>query len=192
MTWLTASIAGALAIAAVSTFGDFVWATWIPGHRPIYGLTHGALLFLAIGLFLGLLGRRPGRGAVFGALIGLAAAASYYVLVPIAGRRGGIIVMLVAWVGAWIALGLLHAYLQRSDAGFKSSLLRGVIASLVCGAAFFAVSGIWFPFRPQGWDYLWHFGAWTIAFLPGFAALFVANRAGVKKPGARNQESGLG
>ena len=27
------------AIAVVSTFGDFVWATWIPCHRVIYGLT---------------------------------------------------------------------------------------------------------------------------------------------------------
>jgi len=61
MTWLTATLTGALTIAAVSTVGDFVWATWITRHRAIFGLTHGALLFLAIGLFLGVLARRPGQ-----------------------------------------------------------------------------------------------------------------------------------
>ena len=38
---IAASIIGALAIAVVSTAGDFIWAMWIPRHRPIYGLTHG-------------------------------------------------------------------------------------------------------------------------------------------------------
>jgi hypothetical protein len=188
MTWLTATLTGALAIAAVSTVGDFVWATWITRHRAIFGLTHGALLFLAIGFFLGVLARRPGAGALLGALIGLAAAGSFYLLSPLAGYS----VMFLAWVGAWIALGVLHAYLQRSSASFKATFARGIIASLVCGAAFYAVSGIWFPFRPRGWDYLWHFGAWTIAFLPGFASLFVANQVEWKESGVRNQESGLG
>ena len=38
-------------------------------------------------------------------------------------------------------------------------------------AAFYAVSGMWFPFNPAGWDYAVHFVSWTFAFLPGFAAL---------------------
>lgn len=171
MTWLTAALSGALAIAAVSTVGDFVWATWITRHRAIFGLTHGGLLFLAIGLFLGVLARRPAAGGLLGAAIGLAAAGSFYVLVPFAGYSA----MFLAWVGAWIALGSLHAYLQRAGATRAATLTRGIIASIICGAAFYAVSGIWFPFRPRGWDYLWHFGAWTIAFFPGFAALFIAN-----------------
>lgn len=179
MTWVSASVAGALAIAALSTFGDFVWATWIPRARPIYGLTHGAALFLAIGLFLGILARRPAAGALWGAVIGLAAAGSYYLFVPMIGYS----VMFLAWVGAWIALGALHGYLQRHGASTAATLTRGIIASLVCGVAFYAVSGIWFPFRPRGWDYLWHFGAWTIAFLPGFAALFIANPASRREKG---------
>lgn len=188
MTWLRTALLGALAIAAVSTFGDFVWATWIPRHRAIYGLTHGALLFLAIGLYLGTLARRPAPGAMLGALIGFAAAASYYVLVPLLRGMGlvaALLVMVIAWVGAWIALGLLHGYLQRSQGGMRAAFVRGVVASLVCGAAFYAVSGIWFPFRPRGWDYLWHFGAWTIAFLPGFATLLA------RREGIRNQEAGI-
>ena len=53
---------GASAIAGVSTLGDFIWATWIPEHLPLYGLLHGALLFLSIGLFLGTVQKRPGVG----------------------------------------------------------------------------------------------------------------------------------
>ena len=48
-----ASIGGTATLAAVSTLGDFLWANVIPGHRPLYGITHGSLLFLCIGLYLG-------------------------------------------------------------------------------------------------------------------------------------------
>lgn len=173
MTWMTAAIGGALAIAAVSTFGDFVWAMWIPEHRPMFGLTHGMLLFLAIGLYLGVLAGRPARGALVGALIGLAAAGSFYLLAPVTGMW----IMFACWIGAWESLTLLHVRLQRLRASMKAVLVRATIAALACGAAFYAVSGIWFPFDPTGVDYLWHFGAWTLAYLPGFAALFIANAA---------------
>ena len=48
-----AAIGGAAAIAAVSTLGDFLWANVIPGHRPLYGITHGTILFACIGIYLG-------------------------------------------------------------------------------------------------------------------------------------------
>ena len=47
-------------------------------------------------------------------------------------------------------------------------------AAVTSGTAFYAISGIWRPFDPQGWDYAVHFGAWTLAYLPGFAALFLS------------------
>jgi len=172
MTWVTAAVCGSLAIAAVSTLGDFVWATWIPRHRPIYGMTHGTLLFLAVGLYLGALARRPAAGAIFGALIGFLAAGSFYLLAPLAGYS----IMFAVWIGAWLGLSVLHVRLQQTPASLRTVAIRGVIASIACGAAFYAVSGIWFPFRPSGWDYLRHFGAWTLAYLPGFTALFIANR----------------
>jgi hypothetical protein len=50
---IRASFGGALALAAVSTLGDFLWANWIPGHRPLYGIIHGTILFACIGLYLG-------------------------------------------------------------------------------------------------------------------------------------------
>ena len=169
LTGVRATLAGAAAIAAVSTVGDFIWATWIPRHRAPYGLTHGTLLFLCVGLFLGALANRRAAGALGGALIGFAAAGSFYLLAPVAGRW----TMFVAWFGVWIALGLLNERFRQGP-GIGRAAARGVLAAVVSGAAFYLVSGIWRPFNPQGWDYLVHFGAWVLAYLPGFAALLVA------------------
>lgn len=167
------SIRGALAIAAVSTVGDFIWATWIPHHRPAYGLIHGTLLFLAIGLFLGVVARRPTAGAVGAGLIGALGTVGFYLIAPLVGFSA----MFVMWVAIWIGLGVLVGRLMPGTAGLRADLARGVIAAVVSGAAFYAISGIWRPFNPQGWDYAMHFGAWTIAYLPGFAALLVKRRA---------------
>ena len=95
MPGVRASIGGAVTIAAASTLGDFIWATWIPRHLPLYGLIHGTLLFLSVGLFLGALHKRPGVGALSGAVIGGLAAASFYLLAPVAGYS----VMFLVWIG---------------------------------------------------------------------------------------------
>ena len=166
---VTASILGAVALASVSTLGDFVWATWIPRHRPLYGLTHGALLFLCIGLFLGTLTQRRVLGALTGALIGFLAAGSFYLLAPLAGYS----VMFVVWFVVWIALGLFNERLNRRQAPFRAAVVRGLLAAAGSGVAFYLISGIWFPFNPRGWDYLAHFAGWTVAYFPGFAALLV-------------------
>ncbi len=51
---LVHALLASLALAGVSTLGDFVWATWLPEHKAVFGLIHGALLGAAIGLALGL------------------------------------------------------------------------------------------------------------------------------------------
>ena len=43
------AIVGALWAAALSTLGDWIWARFIPAHRPVFGLAHGTLLCLGIG-----------------------------------------------------------------------------------------------------------------------------------------------
>lgn len=172
MTGLGAAVAGSLIIAAVSTLGDFVWATWLPEHRAAYGLIHGTLLFCAIGLFLGVLAARPAAGAAGGALIGALAAGAFYLLAPLLGDSA----MFVVWVTLWMTLGLLYARLCRGDSCVAPTLVRGAIAAAASGLAFYAISGIWRPFDPEGWDYAVHFGAWTLAYLPGFSALLVARR----------------
>lgn len=167
MTGAAATLVGAVLIAALSTMGDFIWATWIPRHRWEYGLTHGTLLFLAIGLFLGAVHRRALPGALGGAVVGAAAAGSFYLLAPLLGMAS----MFVAWMGVWLALALLHWRLAPRRLGPSEAVVRGLVAAVASGAAFYAVSGIWMPFRPSGWDYAWHLAAWTFAYLPGFAAL---------------------
>ena len=169
---VTASIIGALAIAGVSTLGDFVWATWIPRHRPLYGLTHGALLFLCIGLFLGTLTQKRVLGTLTGALIGFLAAGSFYLLAPLAGYS----IMFVVWFAVWIALGLFNERLHGRHAAVPAAVARGLLAAIGSGVAFYLISGIWFPFDPHGWDYLAHFAGWTVAYLPGFLALLLSPR----------------
>jgi hypothetical protein len=166
-------IAGAIVTAAVSTLGDYLWANVLPHHRPIYGLIHGAVLFLTVGCCLGAAAGRAFIGAAGGAVIGFSAAGGFYLLRPVLGYSG----MFVMFVGLWVALGLLNGrVLQRRDT-IRAVLVRSVLAAIGSGLGFWAISGIWFPFNPHGWDYAVHFASWTVAYLPGFAALLVASRA---------------
>ncbi len=167
-----AAAGGAVAIAAVSTLGDWIWAAWLPQHRPFYGLVHGAVLFFCIGLFLGARANKRGAGAMAGVLIGVLAAASFYLLAPVAGRP----TMFVVWIGVWVALGVLNERFRSDQARVRAGIARGAVAAVGSGVAFYLISGIWSPFNPRGWDYLVHFGAWTLAYLPGFAALLVARQ----------------
>lgn len=173
------AITGSLLIALLSTAGDFIWATWITSGRAVFGFAHGALLFLAIGLFLGNVAGRPVTGAIAGGCIGALAAGLYYVLSPLLGFSA----MVVAWMAVWIGLASMYGRLQarqldrhdiRVNIGAVAS--RGVAAAIASGLAFYLISGIWRPFNPQGWDYAVHFAAWTIAYFPGFATLLVARR----------------
>ena len=113
MTGVVSTLVGSLGVAAVSTLGDFVWAAGNLRHRPEYGLTHGTLLFLAIGFFLGVLARRPAAGALWGAALGFLAAGSFYVLAPLVGYSA----MFVVWVAMWVALAVLYARLSQRHAG---------------------------------------------------------------------------
>ena len=163
-------IGGALVTAAVSTLGDYLWANVLPHQVPVYGLAHGALLFLTVGFCLGISAGKPLAGGVGGALIGLAATVGFYLLQPFIGYSA----LFVLFVGLWLALGALNGrVLQRRDS-VRGVLARSVLAALGSGLGFYAISGIWFPFAPHGWDYAKHFVYWTIAYLPGFAALLVA------------------
>jgi hypothetical protein len=165
---IAAVLAASLAIAAVSTLGDFIWATSIPRHELVYGLAHGALLFCAIGLVFGVVAGRPRTGAAAGVAIGYAAAGAFYLLAPIAGFS----TMFIVWALVWLALAYLYAYLSDRGPG-RLVFTRGAIAAAASGLAFYLISGIWRPFGPEGWDYALHFAAWTIAYFPGFAVLML-------------------
>ena len=160
---------GAALIAAVSTFGDFVWAGLDLEHRTVYGLAHGTLLFLCIGAFLGSIERQVLTGAIAGALIGLVAAGSFYVLAPLAGYS----VMFAVWAFIWVALAVLVGRVLRTAHlwSWRQTFTRGALAMIGSGLGFYLISDIWRPFDPEGWDYAVHWISWTVAYLPGLGAL---------------------
>ena len=168
MSGIRAALVASLVMATASTLGDFIWATWITAHRGIYGMTHGVLLFVIAGLVLGVPAHRPLAGAIAGALVGALGAGSFYLLAPLLGYSA----MFVSWFGLWFALAMAHARLHLRRPSVREVASRGGLAAVTSGIAFYAISGIWRPFDPSGWDYAAHFGAWTIAYLPGFVCLF--------------------
>ena len=168
MSGIRAALVGSLVMATASTLGDFIWATWITAHRGIYGVTHGVLLFVIAGLVLGVPAHRPAAGAIAGALVGAVGAGSFYLLAPLLGYSA----MFVSWFGLWFALAIAHARLNARRASAREIASRGALAAVTSGIAFYAIAGIWRPFDPSGWDYAIHYAAWTVAYLPGFVALF--------------------
>ena len=171
MTGSVNALQGALLLAGVSTLGDFIWAHFNLEHRSTYGLIHGTLLCSVLGSYLGLLRKRLVPGAIGGAAIGFAAAAGFYGLASFVGMAA----MFPLWMTFWIGFALLDAHLLTDRAsraaGIGNSLLRGAIAAVTSGLAFYAISGIWLNREPGGPNYLHHFLSWTLAFLPGFLAL---------------------
>lgn len=171
MSGIREAVLGALLLAALNTLGDFVWARFALAHRAGLGLAHGTLLLLALGLYLGVLRRKAVPGALGGALAGLLAAASFYALAPLLRYSA----MFVSWMLLWLGFAWLDARL-RGFVARRETLVRGALAAVGSGLAFYAVSGIWTRPAPGGPSYGYNFLCWTIAFLPGFAALVVTPR----------------
>jgi hypothetical protein len=169
---VAAVVGAALVTAAVSTIGDFLWKNVLPHGVPIYWLAHGALLFFVVGGCLGVPPREPLAGAIGGAVIGVSASVGFYLLQPYIGYTA----IFVLYVALWIALGLLSGRILQQRDSIGEVLVRSALAAAGSGLGFYAISGIWFPFNPHGWDYARHFVSWTIAYLPGFAALLLQQR----------------
>jgi hypothetical protein len=171
------ALAAALALGALSTFGDFVWAALALRHRMAYGLVHGAVICLAIGAAVGLRERRLAAGVVAGPFVGLAAAGGFYLLAPWL-RYGAMFPM---WMLFWVCFALLQAQLGRERRVARAAV-RGLVAAVLSGLAFYAISGIWTQPSPGGPDYVRHFLSWTFAFFPGFAALFYRKQPSPRVP----------
>jgi hypothetical protein len=169
------ALGGALAMGALMTFGDWVWAVFVPAHRVVYGLLHGLALCAAIGAFLTWRAGRVAAGAAWGGGTGLAAAVGFYALAPLLGWAA----MFPAWMAFWIAFAWIERRFVSRNRTAREALARGAVAAVASGLAFYAVSGMWTRPDPAGPDYAWALLAWTFAFLPGFAALLVSRPAGV-------------
>ena len=162
------AIVGALILGILSTLGDFLWEALSLRHRVAYGLTHGAVICLAVGAIVGWRSGRAATGALAGIGIGVAAAGLFYLLAPALRLRA----MFPAWMFFWICFAVLQVQLGRSRA-YSNAAVRGLMAAILSGLAFYAISGIWTRPSPDGPNYVRNVLSWTFAFLPGFAALFV-------------------
>ena len=163
------ALGSAVVTAAVSTLGDYLWANVLPHRQPIYWFAHAIVLFTAVGVCLGLPSRKPLAGAIGAVAVGCVATAGFWVLQPIIGYSA----LFVLFVALWLALGWLSGRVLRRTDDLRTVLVRSTLAAIGSGLGFYAISGIWMPFSPHGWDYARHFVYWTIAYLPGFTALLI-------------------
>jgi hypothetical protein len=157
----------ALALGALSTGGDFIWEALRLRHRVVTGIGHGAVICLAIGLTIGLRAGRPLPGLVIGPLVGVLAATTFYVLAPALRWNA----MFPAWMLFWMCFALLQAWLS-SERRLSTVLARGLGAAVLSGATFYLVSGMWTNPPRGGPNYAMNLVSWTLAFFPGFGALF--------------------
>ena len=164
-------LVAAVVLGAASTIGDLLWAGLSLRNRMASGLMHGALICLLIGAIIGWRAGAPAPGLAAGPAIGVLAAGVFYLLAPWMRYYA----MFPAWMFFWICFALLQKSLRR-ELSWRSALARGVAAAVTSGLAFYAISGIWTRPPRDGPNYLYNFGAWTFAFAPGFAALFIGVR----------------
>lgn len=178
-TGLTYAVGASAVLALLSTLGDFIWAKWLPTHQVIYGLVHGAVLCLAIGAVLGgflATGRAVIQGALGALVIGLLVSGGFYLLYPAIQWAA----MFVTWMALWILMSLWFQRVGNFTESSGKAAARGVIAALLSGLAFYAISGIWLKPDPNGPNYWLHFGCWLIAFLPGFVPLLASLETALK------------
>jgi hypothetical protein len=164
---LRSAVVAAVVLGAVMTLGDFAWASLNLRHRAAYGLAHGAVMCLCMGM---LIGGRVGRsviGALSGIVIGLVAAGAFYLLAPML-RWGA---MLPAWMLFWVLFAALQQRLRPGERP-AAAVARGLVAAVFSGVAFYLISGIWTRPSPGGPNYIVNFFSWSFAFLPGFLSLF--------------------
>jgi hypothetical protein len=166
---------GILVVALVSTLGDYVWYEFGVRHRVVVGILHGAVLLMAVGGVVGMAARRVGAGLPIGAAAGVGGAIAYYLIDMV--TRGSV-AMIAAWAVCWLLLAVGEGrLLQRPLRPWTEVVVRGVLAAILGGLAFYAVVNILWGRPPAGGrNYLLQFAAWTVAWAPGITALVAGRR----------------
>jgi hypothetical protein len=175
------SLIGAVLMAVITTVGDYAWFEFGIRHSPVTGIIHGIILMGSLGAFLGSQSRRIGLGVIGGVVAGALGAVIFYALWPVLGWSA----MFVAWSLIWVGLAAFDSLVLRRPAPFNmraslasarsSWIVRGLLAAIGGGIAFYAVSGVWTAHEEDP-NYGWHFVAWIIAWWPGLAALTFGRR----------------
>ncbi len=167
---IPSALGSAAVLGACSAFGDWVWARFIPDGAVLPGVVHGVLIFIVLAAVLA---RAAGTSRAARRLLptlplaGLVIAGVFY---PLAGALGYIAALLVTWVLMWLTLALLQRWAREGSETAGRAALRGVLAAVASGLAFWAISGIWTVPDPDP-NYVMRFAQWTFAFFPGFLAL---------------------
>jgi hypothetical protein len=164
---LIPAVAGALLLAVLSTAADYVWFLGIPSHHWYSGVIHGAVLFAALGGYLGFRKGKFGIGALGGIGSGVIAAGSFYVLAPL----GGYNMMVVSWFVLWIALATLQTSLE-GETSVARGVGRGIVTAIVAGLGFAVVLfQLYKGWPPPSFPAIKHFVAWSMAYFPGLYVL---------------------
>ena len=164
---LTPALIGSVLLATLSTVADYVWFLDIPQHQVLSGSIHGAVLFAALGAYLGWRKGKFAIGLAGGLLSGVIAALSFYALAPL----GGYNMMLVSWVLLWILLAALQTHLDGKLDPARA-VGRGVITAIAAGLGFGVVLfQLYRGWPPAEFPVFKHFVAWSMAYLPGLYVL---------------------
>lgn len=163
-------LVGIFAVALIATAGDYIWYEFGVRHQIWTGIVHGAVLLMAVGGVVGLAARRFAAGLPLGAAAGVGGAIAYYLIDAV--TRGSV-AMIAAWAVCWLLLAFGEGrLLQRPQRPWSEVVIRGVLASILAGIAFYAVVGVLWGRPPAGGrNYLVQFGAWMVAWAPGILAL---------------------
>jgi len=172
---------GILGVALVATLADFIWYTLNVRHNMVTGIIHGAVLLTAVGAVLGLHAGRVVKGLPIGALAGIGGALMYYLLVALVDRRTYGLAIPLAWVALWLIVAVLDGRWLRAPERrpWRGIAIRGVLAAVLSGAAFFLVMNtLWGRPPASGRNYVVQFCAWLVAWAPGLLALTVERLSG--------------
>ena len=165
---------GILVVATVSTVGDYVWYEIGVPHRMSFGIIHGAILLAAVGGAVGATAGRIGRGMMTGAVAGVGGALVYYALFAALGRGA----MLAGWAAVWMLISIFNArILQQPPRALVDGVVRGLIAAVAGGLAFYLVGDELWGRRPPGArNYLLQYALWIAAWAPGMLGVALRGR----------------
>lgn len=166
------ALAAASLLGGFSALGDWIWARFIPDGAVVPGIVHGVLIFALLALALGAFsGRRRALPRLMAALpaLGLLIAAAFYPLAYLVGYLGA---LLATWVAMWMGLALAQRWAVARGESLRRAAVRGGLAAIGSGLAFWSISGIWTDPSPEP-DYWLRWVQWAYAFLPGFLALLL-------------------
>jgi hypothetical protein len=177
-------VVGILGVALVATLADYTWYTLHVRHSMVTGIIHGAVLLTAVGAVLGLHAGRVVKGLPIGALAGIGGALTYYLLVALVDRRTYGSAIPASWVALWLIVAVLDGrWLRASERRpWRVIAIRGALAAVLSGAAFFMVMNtLWGRPPAGGRNYAVQFGAWVVAWAPGLLALTLGRPFGARR-----------